>query len=201
MQPFKVLKLSVKNGLNNYSIDIQGYGLIMKKTVSDLKIKFDNNLSDEIYLNGIESMLNISFSKLYISCNPHDSEIEIYILLQKMYIDTEINYDKKEKTFNFINENNNNLVLRGNDYDYREITETTIFTRNKENSLIYVEVTGDTKNWQIITEIKKDNKTISKEFPEFKLQNNALQMNLNSILFNKINMNANPLKIYVEYNI
>lgn len=203
MQPFKLVKFNCKNGLSKEEINQKGYGIAISKYIKNLEIQFDNKLNDCLSLENIEGMFRFSFEKIYISCPPQDEEFEILIMTNETaYFDMNVNFEKTSKMIDNINKNISSLIKRGNDYDFRELKptiENEIFTRKSNTPpIIYIEIIGDTENWDLLTETKNQNRTTVKKYPIELLKNNALSLNFESILL-KPQIGAKAIKVYVEY--
>ena len=200
MQPFKLLKYNCSNSFKDFEIPIKGYGIVALKTVPGLTIKIDDKLNDPIPLERFEGAFRFEFEKIYISAPAINDEIELYLMThQTAYIDVNTNFEKTVKALDFFNKNNNLIAIRGNDFDYQEITEQKAFTRDSENPpIIYFHVEGDLTNWKITAQTKNKNGDIYKNYPESILQNNGVSLSLNGLVFTPLE-GAAAIKVYVEY--
>lgn len=200
MQPFKRIVLSLKNGLINEEINIEGYGLAVLKTFPEVRIKFDDKLNDDIPLSNIQSGFRFHFDKIYISSPKYDENLELLFFLDdKTFFDVKSNEEYNNKLIMRQNEFFSNTVQRGNDFDFRVLNsdvESALFIRDSDICpIIFISIIGNTDNWQIIAELKNRN---VKEFPAEILKNNSVSINLKSVLFKPL-PGAEEIKVYIEY--
>lgn len=203
----KKVSLDCSAGLVQHEIREPGTAIVVLQSPETAKVSINSKFSEEIPVQDIEGVyFPDQFEKLFISCAPNPTMLELLILRGGVYVDANVNNRQLIKAFL-----NLPLLIQctaggGNDFDYVELdgTSSCLFTRVSGYPAVKsFRVEGDLSKWKIKTCIEPIPTMFGgyreeKYYPVKLAQDSNVMLICRSVTFEP-QPGAAAIKVYVEY--